>query len=423
MRFSSSVTLILVAGTLSNALPAPQEDATTSSTIPTTTTCTETSTLPTAVSPEITVASEQIDQLAQFAQRQVIASLPDYPSNSSCNIYNVAVRREWGDLADTERKAYTDAVLCLQAKQANTPSSLVPGAKTRFDDWVVTHMNQTTTIHYTGTFLAWHRYFTWEYEQALRNECGYQGYQPYWNWAKTAVTGLEESPMLDGSEFSMSGNGEFIPGGGDVNLGGNGLPDFLIPAGTGGGCVKSGPFKDMEVNLGPVNLGLTNGSTISNGDGLSYNPRCLKRDLTDWSNRHFANASSIASLILGTQDVDTFQNAMQGVPGSGSIGVHGGGHYSMGGDPGRDLFTSPGDPLFYLHHGMIDRVWWIWQQLDRDTRLGAEGISGTGTFLNNPPSANTTLETIIDLGYSADTRTKMADLMSTTEGPMCYIYL
>lgn len=22
----------------------------------------------------------------------------------------------------------------------------------------------------------------------------------------------------------------------------------------------------------------------------------------------------------------------------------------MGGDPGRDLYTSPGDPLFYLHH-------------------------------------------------------------------------
>jgi hypothetical protein len=40
----------------------------------------------------------------------------------------------------------------------------------------------------------------------------------------------------------------------------------------------------------------------------------------------------------------------------------------MGGDPGRDFFTSPGDPLFYLHHGMIDRTWWIWQSLDKKTR-------------------------------------------------------
>jgi len=72
---------------------------------------------------------------------------------------------------------------------------------------------------------------------------------------------------------------------------------------------------------------------------------------------------------------------------------------------------------------MIDRTWWIWQQLDRDTRQGEKGISGTGTFLNQIPSANTTLDTVVELGYAAGPPVKMADLMSTTEGPMCYIYL
>ena len=33
-------------------------------------------------------------------------------------------------------------------------------------------------IHYTGNFLSWHRYYTWLYEEALRNECGYTGTQP-----------------------------------------------------------------------------------------------------------------------------------------------------------------------------------------------------------------------------------------------------
>jgi tyrosinase len=168
----------------------------------------------------------------------------------------------------------------------------------------------------------------WQYEQALRNECGYKGYQPYWNWAKTAESGLENSPMLDGSDTSMSGNGAFIPGQGSVNLGGNGLPDILIPAGTGGGCVTSGPFKDMKVNLGPAALQLTNGSTIANGDGLSYNPRCLKRDLTDYANKKWANATAIVSLILQNKDIYDFQMTMQGVPGSGNIGVHGGGKCS-----------------------------------------------------------------------------------------------
>jgi tyrosinase len=283
--------------------------------------------LPAKPAKNITAANKQLEQLANFAQEQTKATLSDN-SRGSCNIDNVAIRREWGHLSNKERKAYTDAVLCLQSKTAKTPSSLIPGAKTRFDDWVGTHINQTLTIHYTGTFLAWHRYFTWEYEQALRNECGYDGYQPYWDWAKTAESGMEKSPILDGSAHSMSGNGKRVANQGDVVLGGNGLPDLYLPSGTGGGCVTSGPFKNMTVNLGPVQLALANGSTVSNGDGFAYNPRCLKRDLTDRINQEFANASAIAHLVINSADVYSFQMEMQGVPGSGSIGVHGGGKFS-----------------------------------------------------------------------------------------------
>lgn len=71
-------------------------------------------------------------------------------------------------------------MLCLQATPAKTPSELAPGAKTRYDDFVVAHINQTFYIHNNANFLGWHRYFTWSYEQALRNECGYTGAQPYW---------------------------------------------------------------------------------------------------------------------------------------------------------------------------------------------------------------------------------------------------
>jgi len=98
----------------------------------------------------------------------------------TCNLGNAAVRREWSTLLPSERKAYTDAVLCLQSKPARTNQTLVPGAKSRYDDFVWTHIEQTLTIHGTANFLSWHRYFVWTYEQALRNECGYKGYQPYW---------------------------------------------------------------------------------------------------------------------------------------------------------------------------------------------------------------------------------------------------
>ena len=119
-------------------------------------------------------------------------------------------------------------------------------------------------------------------------------------------------------------------------LGGIGLPEIILPHGTGGGCVTSGPFVNMSVNLGPVALGLTNGSTISNGDGLSYNPRCLKRDLTTVINQRFANATSVVSLILKPKEISDFQMTMQGYPGSGDIGVHGGGMYFLVPAPASD---------------------------------------------------------------------------------------
>ncbi|KAH6700608.1 hypothetical protein BKA61DRAFT_740886 [Leptodontidium sp. MPI-SDFR-AT-0119] len=359
-----------------------------------------------------------LKRLAQTASTNELAYLSNraMKRSSTCTAETLSIRKEWGTLSAEERIAYTNAVLCLQEKTSFTPTNLVPGARSRFDDWVATHINQTLNIHYTGTFLAWHRWFTWIYEQALRTECNYTGTQPYWDWGLYS-SNTTSSPVFDGSATSMSGNGEYIPGHSPITLSMPPYPDVILPAGSGGGCVISGPFQNMTVNLGPVALPLSNGSVAS---GLNYNPRCLKRDIGSAVNQAYANYTSIVNLIVENDNIDDFQMVMQGVPGSGSIGVHGGGHYTIAGDPGADFYTSPGDPVFYLHHGMIDRTWWIWQNLDLERRRDA--ISGTGTFLNNPPSANTTLDTIVDLGYVTDVSIAMRDIMSTTDGPFCYTY-
>ncbi|OTB18066.1 hypothetical protein K445DRAFT_315825 [Daldinia sp. EC12] len=336
----------------------------------------------------------------------------------TCTHDNLTVRRPWGSLSKKERKAYTDAVLCLQSLPAKTPASVAPGAKSRYDDFVATHIIQTQNIHYTGTFLAWHRWFVYNYEQALKNECGYTGSQPYWNWALYA-NDPASSPIFDGSAYSMSGNGAPIANKGPITLLLGDFAPVYLPAGTGGGCVTSGPFKNMQVNLGPVSLPLNNGSVLT-GTGLEYNPRCLKRDISAGVNSAYANATSIINLILKNNNIGDFQMVMQGVPGSGSIGVHGGGHYTVGGDPADDVFVSPGEPVFYLHHGMIDLVWWTWQALDYKNRRDA--ISGTGTFLNTPPSPDTTLDDIVDLGYAGGSPITMRELMSIHDGPFCYTY-
>ncbi|KAN0084716.1 hypothetical protein V8E54_001183 [Elaphomyces granulatus] len=341
----------------------------------------------------------QLDHVYNFAYNVANENL-----GSTCTPDNVQIRREWSAFSTSEKKAYINAVLCLQNKPALTPSSLAPGAKTRYDDFIATHINQTLRIHFT----------------VLKNECGYPGTLPYWNWP--ASTGsLETYPVFDGSDTSMSGNGAYIANKSDIVLTLGNYPPLYLPAGTGGGCVTSGPFVNHTINLGPADLPLPGGTVVAASNPLDYNPRCFKRDLTTEIIRTFANISSVVDLILQNNDIWDFEMVMQGIPGSGSIGVHGGGHFAMGGDPGRDFYVSPGDPAFFLHHGMIDKVWWMWQNLDRDNRLNA--ISGTGTFLNDPPSANTTLDTVIDLGYVAGTPTPMRDLMSTTDGPFCYVYV
>jgi tyrosinase len=218
----------------------------------------------------------------------------------------------------------------------------------------------------------------------------------------------------------MSGNGEYIAGRGELALTLGDYPIVYLPAGEGGGCVESGPFANMSVNLGPVNLFLNGGGTET-GTGLDYNPRCLVRDLGTAVNAKYANFTAMTDLLTSYDNVYDFQTYMQGYPGSSSIGVHGGGHYTIAGNPGADVFSSPGDPAFYLHHSMIDQMWWIWQNLDLANRQNA--ISGTGTFLNAPASANTTLDTVIDIGNAVPGASiAMSELMSTIAGPFCYTY-
>lgn len=99
---------------------------------------------------------------------------------------------------------------------------------------MLTHVPQTHLF-------ASHRYFIWAYETALRDECGYTGYQPYMNYDRYAADPVN-SPLFNGNASSMGGNGEpseyrgvpqpFRP------------PYNLIPSAGGGGCVTEGPFKE-----------------------------------------------------------------------------------------------------------------------------------------------------------------------------------
>lgn len=138
--------------------------------------------------------------------------------------------------------------------------------------------------------------------------------------------GVEKSPLWDGSEYSLGGDGEYVKNH-RAAIGG-------AKPGTGGGCLKKGtPFANFTVNLGPV----------GSRDPLKYNPRCFKRDLNSDVCRKWATLKNTTDVILQAPDITLFQAIVQGdgrwAPAQRvGAGVHGGGHFSISGD--RECLTS-----------------------------------------------------------------------------------
>jgi tyrosinase len=79
--------------------------------------------------------------------------------------------------------------------------------------------------------------------------------------------------------------------------------------------------------------------------------------------------------------------------------------------------------MFWLHHAMVDRTWWIWQNQKPIER--AFLVNGTRTMFNDPPSGQSTMEDIINMAYvtPVDSPTyAMKHHVSSLGGPYCYIY-
>jgi tyrosinase len=103
------------------------------------------------------------------------------------------------------------------------------------------------------------------------------------------------------------------------------------------------------VNLGPPDAILPYIPPNPQSNGLGYNPRCIIRDVSSYVSSHWTKDSDIYDLIVGYKDIGSFQSRLQGDFNNGYLGIHSGGHYTDGGDPGGDFFASPGDPYFFLH--------------------------------------------------------------------------
>ena len=240
----------------------------------------------------------------------------------------------------------------------------------------------------------------------MRQECGYKGAHPYWDWTLDAGAGkdIRDSPVFD----PVTGFG------GDGKPGVPPLPptdtrgDF--PGGSGGGCVLNGPFVNFTLNIGP-------------GDKLVYNPRCISRSINP-TMAVYLNYSNVAPLA-GASTFKQFDFITEATPYSLSdplsMTFHGAGHYVIGGEA-SDIYSSNCEPLFYLHHTYIDSLWLAWQLAD-PTRSRFLDIGGPQKPFTSEPQV--TLDFPIDLGVAGAPIpiSRVMDIMEGNKGGIgCYEY-
>ncbi|CAE6450660.1 unnamed protein product [Rhizoctonia solani] len=273
------------------------------------------------------------------------------------------VRREWRTFSKKEKAAYISAVNCLAKRphskllKASYPRADLPAIKddsSFYDDMTYVHMDLTNQIHYTGFFLPWHRWYTNQHVTQLKKQCGYKGVMPYWDWSKDTAS-FNTSAMWDSDP--VSGLGGF----GDPNN------DYYL---------KDGGFQNMKVSY-PIKRGIRRQYTPYPYLAWWWVPRPQEAAVVGMQ-KSFVDAA-----INGYEgDFMGFQNATEKAQ-----AFHANVHMIMGGDLagtcpaaagasciGGSTWT-PNDPMFFLHHANIDRIWWLWQRKSAKNLFAFKGGS------------------------------------------------
>lgn len=243
------------------------------------------------------------------------------------------MRKNQATLSAAEKQAFVNAL--IQLKTA-TPSQI--GLTNRYDDYVQIHVDSMATMpgwaHRGPAFGPWHRVL-------LRNlELDLQAIDPsislpYWDWTVDTSNGTGAgSPWTDDFMGAMTANTD---------------------------VVTTGPFRANH--HWPVNIreaGDTSTSLIrALGRTQFQDPNAQVSTLPTPANVQGALQETPydrAPWGLGAQP--SFRDRLEGWHGPGSL--HNRVHLWVGGSMLPS--TSPNDPIFFLHHCNVDRLWAQWQR-------------------------------------------------------------
>jgi tyrosinase len=300
------------------------------------------------------------------------------------------------------RDAYVNGVKLLKAENSGTTTSAlnIPGPSqplSTLDLFVVWHhwaMEQFTpptqgernAAHMGPVFLPWHRYMLIQLEANLQRVLGNPNFGlPYWNWAAEGDRPKQDQP----SSTLWRPN----------CMGGNGDP-------ASNRVVKTGPFSESSGWRLSV-------AADSNGVLRSVNrplrrafdvPRGLPRksDVNTVLNQTSYDATPFTGSSAG------FRNRLEGwIPSATAPHLHNRVHVWVGGD--MLLSSSPNDPVFYLNHCNVDRMWAAWQARNHATAYRPLATAPASLFrhrLDDP------MYSILDAGGNGPTPGQMLNVSS-----------
>jgi len=269
------------------------------------------------------------------------ASAADKPNTALMKLKNAILAMKNPALHPSQLISRPDVAAAIANDIAMVPPMLAPGSTlvSRYDDFVWVHHqvmmqgpndpNGPNLAHRGPAFPAWHRELLKLYEQELQNAAGDPNLTlPYWDWTK------DQSAADPGFPFTT----DFLGGDGAGNPNDkvtNG--DFSQASGWVLNCDEEG-FGFLRRHFGGDGPGLPTPDSVKSALSITT------YDSSPW-NRNSASANS-------------FRNTLEGWVGPRQI--HNAVHRWVGGSmqPG----TSPNDPVFFLHHCNIDRLWAVWEQ-------------------------------------------------------------
>ncbi|EJT97271.1 Di-copper centre-containing protein [Dacryopinax primogenitus] len=321
-------------------------------------------------------------------------------------------RREWRTLTLNERAEWIRAVKCLgnirHPRLSFTPDQTVlHGDHSLYDDFSYAHAVMDSTAHFKPYFLPWHRWFLHLFDSKLRSTCAYTGPTPFWDWSQDHAD-LFHSPVFDPDP--------------EHGLGGTGDCDSFSEADC---VVTTGAFAPSP-------------SSDTGDFTLAWPlPHHLRRNLTlltGWFEDEQPQNSTLGpsfvqnATLHTTGDFWKFQWYM--------TLMHNHVHNLVGGDMAGDcprdlpredcrgmaIAYTPNDPLFWLHHAQLDRLWSEWQVVDPLNFDAFSGLPLNPTNLSNPhysPNASTTHLMEFDrLSVSVP----VSSMFDHEQWPLCYQY-